>query len=213
MRSWITTHRAFLVASLSTFLVLGAGAVLWRLYGRGIVEDVYRGESLEILNRLIERPPARRLHGYVNRTNRLVGEILTGAIALYALAALLYFALRSRARARWALLALALVALCAGVFGQTLGFDFVGFDDDDYLFEHPQVARGLTLENARWALSTGAMSNWHPLTWISHMLDVEIFGLAPGGHHATSILLHALNAALLFALLQSLTKFLQALLF
>ena len=75
---------------------------------------------------------------------------------------------------------------------------FVNFDDPGYVYENPPVVSGLSLEGVRWAGTTFYKANWHPLTWLSHMLDVEIFGLDPGWHHLTNVALHALNVALLF---------------
>src|SRR5262249_45877412 len=78
---------------------------------------------------------------------------------------------------------------------------FVNYDDQSYIVENDHVKAGLTLSTLRWALTATEESNWHPLTWASHALDCELFGLNPAGHHSTSVLLHALNAALLFLLL------------
>ena len=82
---------------------------------------------------------------------------------------------------------------------------FVHFDDDVYVFENAQVSKGLTSDGLGWAFTTGHAANWHPVTWLSHMADVELFGLKPMGHHLTSLLLHALNAILLFFVLYRLT--------
>jgi tetratricopeptide (TPR) repeat protein len=82
---------------------------------------------------------------------------------------------------------------------------FVNLDDPSYLTRNPVVARGLTLDGAWWALTTFHSYNWHPLTWLSHMLDVELWGLAPGAHHATSALLHAANVVLLYLWLRRAT--------
>ena len=82
---------------------------------------------------------------------------------------------------------------------------FLSYDDYLYLTENPIVARGLTAAGAAWAFTTTHAANWHPLTWLSHMLDVQLFGFEPAGHHAVGALLHALNALLLFALLRALT--------
>ena len=100
---------------------------------------------------------------------------------------------------------LILVVLCVGIYGQTLGFDFVLYDDDAYLLENPRIRAGLTLDNLRWALTTGAMSNWHPLTWVSFLIDVELYGLNPSGFHLTNLLLHSLNSLVLYAFLLSAT--------
>jgi Flp pilus assembly protein TadD len=102
--------------------------------------------------------------------------------------------------------------VCAALFVGTfllylpsLFNDFVDFDDPYYVTENPVVRQGLTADGVRWAFTTNHFSNWLPVTWLSHMLDVQLWGLHPAGHHATSNLLHALNAALLFAFLRRAT--------
>jgi len=90
--------------------------------------------------------------------------------------------------------------LCASVllvFGQVTGFGFLFFDDDLYILDNPRVRSGLTREGLAWAFSTPLSGHYHPLTWLSHMLDVELFGLNPSGHHLTSLLLHLANTLLL----------------
>ncbi|HLV89288.1 MAG TPA: tetratricopeptide repeat protein [Candidatus Sulfotelmatobacter sp.] len=82
---------------------------------------------------------------------------------------------------------------------------FVNYDDPAYVTANDHVLRGLTWGNLRWAVSATAEANWHPLTWISHMADVQWFGLNPVGHHAVSVLLHAVNVLLLFFLLRKTT--------
>lgn len=91
------------------------------------------------------------------------------------------------------------------VYGQMLGHTFINYDDPQYVTENPHVRSGLTLEGIRWALTATHASNWHPLTWISHMLDVDLFGLRPGGHHLVSMLLHIANALLLFTVFRTTT--------
>jgi len=91
------------------------------------------------------------------------------------------------------------------VFGRVLGHQFLHFDDNEYIYDNPHVRTGLSLANARWALTAYHSNNWHPLTWISHMIDVGLFGLAPGPHHLMNVALHAVNAVLLFALLSAMT--------
>jgi len=98
-----------------------------------------------------------------------------------------------------------LTLLAAAVFGQTLSCGFMILDDPIYVVQNPHIARGLTLDTIRWALTTTYAANWHPLTWISHMLDIQVFGLAPAGHHATSLLLHIVNTAALYAVLHAMT--------
>lgn len=90
-------------------------------------------------------------------------------------------------------------------FGQTLGHDFVQYDDQSYVLDNPQVRRGLSMEGIVWAFTRSHVANWHPLTWLSHMADVQLHGLNPRGHHATNLLLHAVNTVLLFAALRWLT--------
>ena len=72
-----------------------------------------------------------------------------------------------------------LLLAVALVFGQTVGHEFVHYDDRQYVFENPVVQKGLTLQGFRWAFTTGHASNWHPLTWLSHILDCKLFGSNP----------------------------------
>ena len=101
-----------------------------------------------------------------------------------------------------------LVVITFAVFGQTLGFDFVNYDDNDYVYANPEVTRGLTFQGIGWAFTHFHASNWHPLTWISHMLDCQFYGLNPAGHHLTNVLLQATAAILLFLVLRQMTGFL-----
>ena len=82
---------------------------------------------------------------------------------------------------------------------------FTNHDDDDYITQNPHVLTGLTLGNVRWAFDSTHSNNWHPLTWISHALDCQVFGLKAGGHHLVNLCLHTVNALLLFLLLKRLT--------
>ena len=84
---------------------------------------------------------------------------------------------------------------------------FVNFDDDHYITGNAHIQHGVNWETVKWAFSNYYEANWHPLTWLSHALDFELFGLNPIGHHYTSVVLHALNAVLLFLLLLSATGF------
>jgi tetratricopeptide (TPR) repeat protein len=79
------------------------------------------------------------------------------------------------------------------------------YDDFDYITRNATVLRGLTLEGLRWAFTTFTQCNWHPLTWLSHMLDVQLFGTAPRGHHFHNVALHAANATLLLLVLKGMT--------
>lgn len=91
------------------------------------------------------------------------------------------------------------------VFGQTLRYDFISYDDPLYILQNEVVRQGLTWAGIKWAFTTASLSMWHPLTLLSHMLDVELFGLRPGLHHFVNVLLHATNAVLLFIVLRTMT--------
>jgi tetratricopeptide (TPR) repeat protein len=103
------------------------------------------------------------------------------------------------------LVSAALVAAGAFVYAPVRHHEFVNFDDPQYVSENPHVASGLNGPALSWALTTGDASNWHPLTWLSHQLDVELFGLDPGRHHLTSVAIHLVNTLLLFGLLHGMT--------
>jgi len=98
-----------------------------------------------------------------------------------------------------------LVAITWLVFGQTLRHDFVNFDDHVYVYENPSITRGLTVDGVIGAFVHSHARNWHPLTTISHMLDCQVYGLKPGGHHFTSVLLHTIAVVLLFFVLRQMT--------
>jgi tetratricopeptide (TPR) repeat protein len=90
-------------------------------------------------------------------------------------------------------------------FEQTHRNDFINYDDYQYVTENWYVQKGIGLESVKWAFTTGQEGNWHPLTWLSHMLDCELFGLNPGWHHLTSVLFHIANTLLLFWVLKKMT--------
>ena len=100
--------------------------------------------------------------------------------------------------------AILLVLAVAAIYGQTAGHQFLNYDDPAYISANPIVKNGFTLEGIRAAFGFH-VANWHPLTWFSHMLDCEIFGLEPGGHHLMSAAIHAANGALLLAVLVAMT--------
>jgi tetratricopeptide (TPR) repeat protein len=91
------------------------------------------------------------------------------------------------------------------VFGQTCRHEFVNYDDDEYVYNNPPVTKGLTLPSIEWAFTHSHSQNWHPLTWLSHMLDCQLYGLNAGGHHLTNVLLHTLAAIGLFLMLKEMT--------
>ena len=103
------------------------------------------------------------------------------------------------------LICLGLALAIFGVYWQVHGFDYVNYDDPDYASENPMVIGGISLKSIVWAFTHVYAANWHPLTWISHMLDCQIFGVKPGGPHVINVLFHAANAILLFLLLRRIT--------
>jgi Flp pilus assembly protein TadD len=102
-------------------------------------------------------------------------------------------------RALW--LSLGLIVVNLVVYASLAHHDFIRFDDPGYVTENPHVSSGLTRANVMWALTTGYFANWHPLTWMSHMLDVQLFGMNAGPHHLVNLLLHIVATVLLFGLL------------
>ena len=110
-------------------------------------------------------------------------------------------------RARWWVLSVCvfLAAITFAVFGQTLGYDFVNYDDNLNVYDNSAVKSGLTLKSILWAFKFSRSDYWHPLTMMSHMLDCQLYGLAPAGHHLTNVLLQATVAILLFLVLRQMT--------
>ena len=100
---------------------------------------------------------------------------------------------------------LCLAAITWLVFGQTLRHHFVDYDDNTYVYENPVVTSGVTSRGLAWTFTHKDARNWHPLTTISHMVDCQLYGLKPGGHHFTNVLLHTTAAILLFLVLQQMT--------
>jgi len=99
----------------------------------------------------------------------------------------------------------AIVAMTVLSYAPIVHNGFVNYDDNQYVFNNPNVKGGITQRSIIWAFTNLNISYWHPLTWLSHMLDCEIYGLRPLGHHITSILIHIINSALLFLLLSKMT--------
>ena len=93
----------------------------------------------------------------------------------------------------------------AGVYLPVRNHDFVMYDDNTYVTENKHVTSGLSWANIRWAFTHNHASNWHPLTWISHMTDVELYGVQAGGPHVTNAVIHTANTVLLFAALAYMT--------
>jgi len=99
------------------------------------------------------------------------------------------------------LVAVALVAITLAVYSQTGNFQFLGFDDDEYVTNNLHVASGITGENFVWAFTSFDASNWHPITWLSHMVDVQLYGMNPRGHHLTNVVVHTISSLLLLLFL------------
>ena len=103
------------------------------------------------------------------------------------------------------LVCLALMLTVAALYAPVAGFQFLSYDDRQYLLENANVNSGLSLRNLYWAFTSFYQANWHPLTWLSHMVDVQLFGLNPAGHHLVSVVLHCANSILLFLFLRQAT--------
>ncbi|MEE9532432.1 MAG: tetratricopeptide repeat protein [Syntrophobacteria bacterium] len=104
-----------------------------------------------------------------------------------------------------ACIGLILITAVLLVYWQVGDHEFINYDDNAYITDNAQVQKGLTSKGIIWAFTTSHTGNWHPLTWISHMLDCELYGLNPEGHHLTNVLFHMANAILLFVVLRWMT--------
>jgi len=108
------------------------------------------------------------------------------------------------ANKKW-LIGFALIVLTTTAYWEIRDHSFVSYDDDVYVVANAQVQRGLSRQSVGWAFTATAAANWHPLTWLSHMLDVQLYGLNPAGHHLTSLLIHIANVVVLYLLLEAVT--------
>lgn len=95
--------------------------------------------------------------------------------------------------------------LTVAVYWQIQGHDFIILDDPSYIYNNNHVTKGLNIESVEWAFTQSHVANWHPITWISHILDYEFYELEPGGHHRTNLIFHTANAILLFLVLMRMT--------
>ena len=100
--------------------------------------------------------------------------------------------------------ALLLLAVAA-VFGRTVGFGFVNYNDHGYVYENQHLKHGFSAETLRWAFTATQCNNWHPVTWLSLVLDYQFYGFKPWGYHLTNVLLHAATVILLFLILYRMT--------
>ena len=98
-----------------------------------------------------------------------------------------------------------LIAATLLTYWPALQNEFINYDDPDYVTANEVVKKGLTTEGVKWAFTTGHASNWHPITWLTHMADVSMFGMKPMGHHATNLVFHTANTVLLLLLLWLMT--------
>jgi len=103
---------------------------------------------------------------------------------------------------REALICLLLTLAILAVYWQVTEHEFIDYDDNVYITDNPHVQSGLSSKSVVWAFTTTRAGNWHPLTWLSHLLDYQLFGLNPRGHHLTSVSLHIANCILLFWVLR-----------
>jgi len=101
---------------------------------------------------------------------------------------------------------LLLIMTTLAVYSQVRHHGFINYDDDDYVTENPRVQAGWTMESLTWAITTRFHGHWHPVTWLSHMTDYQLFGLNPAGHHLSSVFLHLANTLLLFFVLNRMTR-------
>ncbi|MFO1002347.1 MAG: hypothetical protein U0936_18625 [Planctomycetaceae bacterium] len=99
-----------------------------------------------------------------------------------------------------------LTVLTLSLYGRTLSYEFINFDDDAHVYENPDVQSGLSLKGFLWAFEIHGPSQWHPLAWISHQLDWQLYGADPAGHHATNVLLHWIGVLLLFKAMSQLFR-------
>jgi tetratricopeptide (TPR) repeat protein len=108
-------------------------------------------------------------------------------------------------RQRKLLICLCLAVTTAAVYAPVRHFQFINYDDNEYVTGNAHVRGGLTAQDLRWAFVSSRAGNWHPLTWISHMADCQVFGLNPGAHHLVNVLFHIANSVLLFLVLSRMT--------
>ena len=92
-----------------------------------------------------------------------------------------------------------------GLYWPALGFEFLIYDDNVYITDNARIAQGLSWENLRWAFGSFHYGTWQPMTWVSYLLDAQLFGVSPRAFHATNVLFHGINSALVFLLFRRMT--------
>ncbi len=100
---------------------------------------------------------------------------------------------------------LVLVVITLTAYWRTGANEFINYDDNDYVYGNTHIQSGINFDNIRWAFTSTDAANWHPVTWLSHMADCQLYGLSPRGHHLTSVVLHIVNAILLLLVLMRMT--------
>ncbi len=156
------------------------------------------GQGAPITNQASDPPGSGRAGSPLPATITCPDAIASGSLGAGPAA-------RRGLRALPALVCLLLAVITLAVFWPVTGFDFINLDDTSYVTENVQVQSGLSWEGLRWAFTNLNIGLWHPLTWVSHMLDCQWHGPRPGGHHLTSLLLHVANTLLLFVGLRRIT--------
>jgi tetratricopeptide (TPR) repeat protein len=106
---------------------------------------------------------------------------------------------------QYVLICIILMSVTFAVYWPVRNYEFVKYDDDGYVTNNRHIRSGLTWYGVEWAFTSGYMSNWHPVAWLSHMLDLQFFGLASGRHHLVNLLIHTINTLLLFIVLERAT--------
>lgn len=104
------------------------------------------------------------------------------------------------------IIVIGLIVACVAIYGQTFRFDFINIDDRQYIYENPVVATGLNSKSIWWAITAVYSGNWHPVTWLTHLADVSLFGMNAGGHHATNAVIHTLASVFAFFAFRNLTN-------
>lgn len=104
------------------------------------------------------------------------------------------------------LICLSLAIVTFAIYAPVIHYDFVNYDDPEYVTENAHIKAEITIDGVKWAFQKPVASNWHPLTMLSHMLDCQIYGMNPGGHHFTNLLFHVANTLLLFLIFRKMTK-------
>jgi len=115
---------------------------------------------------------------------------------------------RLNTRLRWQIIAIAMLlgAATFAVYSPVTSYPFINYVDPSYVVQNPHVRSGLSWQTVVWAVTATYSSNWHPLTWLSHALDCQLYGLDAGGHHFSNVLIHGLNVLLLFLLVWRATR-------